>query len=34
MMDKKILAELAEKDEDASVREVAKKRLEAISVKK
>ena len=29
MMDKKILAELAEKDEDASVREAAKKRLES-----
>ena len=30
MMDKKILAELAEKDEDASVREAAKKRLESL----
>jgi hypothetical protein len=34
LLDKKILAELAEKDEDASVREAAQKRLEAISVKK
>ncbi len=33
MMDKKILAELAEKDEDESVREAAKKRLEAFCKK-